>query len=288
MNSTQPDSRQIQTVVPLAEKCRQLEQELADARQRLVEAEGELAQEQAAVNAFRMHCRLTIGDWVESLLDLRTAKQTLLIQLQLLRQEMEMDDPVDFASHGADSSPDPDTDNGTYFDANAIADEFAAMIHDREAEKRIYRELARRFHPDLAANSLEQAYRTSIMAAVNVAYQQHDVQTLRDLAGEADPAIIAEIDNSETAQIRTLRRQLWGCNRRRRKVAQQLKALRQENTAKLWRHAQTLDAKGDKNWWAEVQHSLEREIERLRVDIADLESQIALLEPLKAGEPDEN
>ena len=110
-----------------------------------------------------------------------------------------------------------------------------------------------------------------------------DLGTLRDLAGELDPAMVAEIDNSETMQIRKLRKFLYSCQRRRRKVALQLKALRRENTAKLWRHAQELDASGDKNWWSEVRQSLEQEISRLQVDVVDLQSQISLLEEQKAN-----
>lgn len=281
VNKVQKQDRQLQTVKTLTEKIRQLEKELNAARDRLVVAEAELAEEQAAVNAFRLHCRLTIGKWVDSLLDLRTEKQSLLIQLQLLRQELDIEEPSEPVDHEPDD--DFDLDDPHYFDANAIADEFAAAENDRQAEKRIYRELARRFHPDLAAGSLEQAYRTSIMASVNVAYQKHDLGTLRDLVGELDPALVAEIDNSETMQIRTLRKRLLSCQRRRRKVALQLKALRRENVAKLWRHAQELDASGDKNWWAEVQQSLEKEIEQLQVGIVDLQSQISLLEVEKAA-----
>ncbi len=281
----QQSDRQLQTAQTLTEKARQLEAELAKARERLLAAEAELAEEQAAVNAFRLHCRLTLGPWVDSLLDLRSEKQSHLIQLQLLRQELDIEEPIELEpeNHETDQSDDADQDDPHYFDVHAIADEFAAAENDRQAEKRIYRELARRFHPDLAAGSLEQAYRTSIMASVNIAYQKRDLGTLRDLAGELDPAMVAEIDKSETMQIRTVRKRLLSCQRRRRKVALQLKSLRRENTAKLWRHAQKLGASGDKNWWAEVQQSLEQEIERLQVEVVDLQAQISLLEEKKAA-----
>jgi hypothetical protein len=283
----QKSDRQLQTIQTPTEKAQQLENELMTAREQLVQAEADLAEEQAAVNAFRLHCRLTIGKWVDSLLDLRSEKQSLLIQLQLLRQEFNIDEPVETDNHDADDES--DRDDPHFFDIHAIADEFAATENDRAAEKRIYRELARRFHPDLAADSLEQAYRTSIMASVNVAYQQRDLGTLRDLAGELDPAMVAEIDNSETLQIKNLRKQLFSCQRRRRKVSLQFKSLRQENIAKLWRHAQELDTSGEKNWWSEVQDSLEKEIARLEVEIVDIKSQISLLEAQKVeAESDEN
>ncbi len=52
--------------------------ELDKARRRLLEAETDLAEEQAAVNAFRMHCRLKLDAWIETLTDLQTRKQSLL------------------------------------------------------------------------------------------------------------------------------------------------------------------------------------------------------------------
>ena len=39
-----------------------------NARQEMIEVEEALAQEQAAVNAFRMHCRLNIGNLVDQAL----------------------------------------------------------------------------------------------------------------------------------------------------------------------------------------------------------------------------
>ena len=51
--------------------------ELVEAQRALLEAEADLAQEQAAVNAFRMHCRLKLDRWVERLLALQTERQSM-------------------------------------------------------------------------------------------------------------------------------------------------------------------------------------------------------------------
>ena len=88
--------RQLQTTQHPSQKRRQLEADLVDARQALSEREAALAQEQAAVNHFRMQCRLKIGKQVDTLLDLRAQKQTLLTRLELERQardERIHDDP---------------------------------------------------------------------------------------------------------------------------------------------------------------------------------------------------
>lgn len=259
-----------------SDERRRLEAELAEMREALVASEAELAQEQAAVNAFRMHCRLTIGHWVDTLLDLRAEKQAALTQLRLLCQDLGREIPF-AANEAADETAERERiENGARGETAVWWQDLATPAQDRAAAKRLYRELARRFHPDLAAGSAERAYRTTIMAAVNVAYQQQDTQTLRDLAGELDPELVADTAAIENDEIRRLRQKILRCRRRRRKVTQQLQALRRENTAKLWRRAQQLENE-DEDWWHGVQRSLEQEIARLRTELADLQAQVALL-----------
>ncbi len=247
--------------------ARQLRADLAEARRQLVAAEADLAAEQAEVNRFRMHCRLKIGVWVDQVLELRAEKQDLLTRLQLAQ------------------------DFGLAWDEEKLRDEAATppapeaelilptdVPHDKSAEKRLYRELARRFHPDLAATSVERAYSTTLMAAVNTAYANRDLEALRDLAGELDPALVANMSQGETEEVRQLRRQWLGCQRRRRKVIRQLNALRQENTARLWRKAQQLEAEGGV-WWEEVRQELAHEIERLQTELAALRNCAAAAQP---------
>jgi hypothetical protein len=255
----------IEPVYSVSEQARRLRGELQAARQALVEAETELAQEQAAVNAFRMHCRLKLDDLVENLLALSAEKEAYLTRWQLLRQA-----ESDGAIPAADS----------FWPTDAPPDEAEEIVllptqtpHDKAAEKRLYRELARRFHPDLAGTSVERAYSTAMMAAVNLAYEARDLQALYDLAGELDPAAIAELAGIETAEIRRLREQILKCGRRRRKVIQQLKALREENTARLWRKAQALAVDGD-NWWDLVRRELEQAIAQRQQQLDWLKAQV--------------
>ena len=53
--------------------------------------------------------------------------------------------------------------------------------------KSLYRSLAKRFHPDLAANPAEKPWREQMMARVNDAYRAQDLAALRQLAGEEAP-----------------------------------------------------------------------------------------------------
>ncbi|WP_420632230.1 J domain-containing protein [Candidatus Leptofilum sp.] len=256
------------TAVPIPQQ-QQAQADLDEARQQLVEAEAKLAEEQAAVNAFRMQCRLKLGDLIDETLSLRAERESCLTQLKLHQQDAAMRD--DMADPFA---PDAEAAGQTVTFAEIALPELATPQQEREAAKRLYRELARRFHPDLAAGTAERAYMTAIMSAVNVAYEQQNVEALHNLAGELDATAVAELDNIKNLKIRKQREQLLKIQRRQRKVQQQYRALRQDNVAKLWRKAQQLEAEG-KSWWQAVRQDLQRIIKRTHVDLADLKGQLS-------------
>lgn len=253
----------------------ELEAELAAAQQQLRESEAELATEQAAVNAFRMHCRLLLDDLVDAVQALTAQKQSLLTRLQLRHAE---ETPRE---GGQTDPPGPEaTDNPSLDEPELLLP--TDVPRDKAAEKRLYRELARRFHPDLAESAAELAYRTSVMASVNQAYAAGDVHALYDLAGELEPEEIAELVEIEALETRRLREKIIRCRRRQRKVGHQLQTLRQENTTRLWRRAQELEEQGD-NWWAVVRRDLEQARARLEREVADLAEQAERSEISIAG-----
>lgn len=241
----------------------QLQAELEQAQRELVAAEADLAQEQAAVNAFRMHARLMLDDLADAVMALLAEKQSLLTRLELERQDAEAEqNPL-----GPNAEPQP------------VADEVEDLLmptpteRDKAAEKRLYRELARRFHPDMAKGAAELAYRTSVMTAVNAAYTAGDIHALYDLAGELEPGEVRELAGIEGREVRQLRERILQCRRRRRKVARQLQTLREDKTARLWRKAREMDEpNGD--WWTAVRRDLEAARARLEGEVAALARQV--------------
>jgi len=255
----------------------ELRQAIQAAQQALLTAEAELAEEQAAVNAFRMHCRLKLDRWIDRLMDLQAERQSLRTRLELRRQ----------AGQGAGSfaKDDPFWQDEDQFPDSPDDEEDELLLptdvpRDKAAEKRLYRELARRFHPDLGQTALEIAYRTEMMSAVNQAYAAADNQALYDLAGELDPEAAAALAAIPSEEIRRLKRQLVRLQQRERRARQRLATSRQENTARLWRKAQRLDS-DDAHWWEIVRQEIERAIGRLEGEVAQL---IAMLEPAPADE----
>jgi hypothetical protein len=244
----------------------QLHKEIDEARVALAEAEAELAAEQAAVNAFRMHCRLKLDDLVDRLLELRAEKETLLLELELLRQGV---DPAYLN--------DDDPLMGEVW-TEEIDDEEEPLLptetpRDKAAEKKLFRELARRFHPDLAASSFERSYRTTIMAAINDAYSAGNSEALYDLAGELTPEEAATLSQISNVEVRRARQSINKMHHLQRKAKRQLVALRQENTARLWQRVQTLD-EYDEDEWSVIRRELEQAIRRRQSEVARLSTQL--------------
>jgi hypothetical protein len=265
-------NRKIVPVKAPRDEVAQLEEQLREARLLLNQAEAELAKEQAAVNAFRMHCRLKLDDLVDTLQELAVEKQSLLTRLELLRQA---------EAYGVAYDEDEPFWQSEAFLADEEDEEELLLPtdtpRDKAAEKRLYRELARRFHPDMAETAVEQAYMTSIMAAVNNAYEKNNIQALYDLAGELDPGDLRELAGIEAVEIRRLRENILKAQRLRRKSRQRLKMLRQDNTARLWRKAQELDEE-DNNWWDVVRRGLETAVHRRQKTVSALHTQIISIE----------
>ena len=249
----------------------ELGHQIEEAQQALLAAEAELAEEQAAVNAFRMHCRLKLDRWIDRLMDLQAERQSLLTRLELQRQA-----GPGGGSFGRDDSfwteeeveeLDPDEDEELLLPTD--------VPRDKAAERRLYRELARRFHPDLGQTALEIAYRTEMMTAVNQAYAAEDSQALYDLAGQLDPEEAAALAAISSVEIRRLRQQLVRLQQRRRRARGRLVVSREENTARLWRKAQRLES-DDTHWWEVVRREIELAIGRLEKEVGRLAE---ILEP---------
>ena len=85
-------SSQLQPVNSPRQQADRLRAELLQAQHELVAAEAELAEEQAAVNAFRMHARLMLDDLADAISALLAEKQSLLTRLELERQAAESEE----------------------------------------------------------------------------------------------------------------------------------------------------------------------------------------------------
>ncbi|MGB3713934.1 MAG: hypothetical protein WA996_05830 [Candidatus Promineifilaceae bacterium] len=273
-------AKEIEPVADSHDYIKSLADELNNARRELRDAEASLAEEQAAVNSFRMHCRLKLDAWIENLTELQTRKQSLYTRLELLRQAQDLgvdydeEDPFWQSEEFLEASDDFKRDAGGRDEDLILPTD---TPRDKASEKRLYRQLVRKFHPDLGLTAVEIAYRTEMMTAVNIAHEQQDVQSLYDLAGELEPADVAEIASIRSNEIQDLRRQLLQCRRRNRRAQRRLESLRSENTSRLWHKAKHLDETGT-DWWEVVRREIELAIERIQKDVNSLQESVDQME----------
>ncbi|MYU33039.1 hypothetical protein GTW52_07960 [Streptomyces sp. SID8358] len=100
-----------------------------------------------------------------------------------------------------------------WMDSDGLSPEAAAMLTEQpvrppkrvrpgEEARKLYRELARKAHPDLAPDEAERARRDEFIARVNAAYGRGDVALLKELAAEWDAGpVTPELQLGESEEL---------------------------------------------------------------------------------------
>lgn len=126
--------------------------------------------------------------------------------------------------------------------------------------KRLYRQLARRFHPDLAANGVEREVRTVKMTAVNEAYAARSVPELLALAEELDDEATGAFVAQTTAEMgRALEAEIARCRRRVREIEVEVQNLHHHPIVQLSLETKLARRQG-RDLLAEMTHKLQRQL----------------------------
>lgn len=99
----------------------------------------------------------------------------------------------------------PPESTGPDTPTSAVPKPHAALSDRERAIKQLYRQLARRYHPDLATDPAEQQQRNALMARINSAYADRDLDTLQALIKQPPGTIpaqpLAELQLKELRQV---------------------------------------------------------------------------------------
>jgi hypothetical protein len=188
--TSQPDSNQLESeVLALREQLARLEQEHADLRVELHEFEllynarvgpfeAQLAEAQLHIDEYQL--RLELVQW--------RGKSLSPLQLEAevehrLRAERERAEAIQANADLARSAVPPPP----------IDAERAANLD----LKQIYRELAKRAHPDLAADEADRAARSQRMADVNALYARQDLEGLRRILRQLETRRLTQDETPE-------------------------------------------------------------------------------------------
>lgn len=259
----------------ISQKLTRLRVAVEQAQHDLIEAEAELADRQADVNAFEFEFEARVGYLLDKLaaLDEEIERYNELIETVRNRQifgnaylsaekqyRRTWEKPAESAPTPPPQPPSPAT----------------------EAEiKRLYRQLARRFHPDLAADETERAYRTEKMTAVNDAYAARSLTELLALAQEPSPAIFLGGPSSgqtEAQMIEALEGELVRCQRRLREIEIELRNLHRRPSVQLGMEVKLARQRGH-DLLGQMAADLEHKIARKTAERDLLKGQIDQLGP---------
>lgn len=234
------EQRVAQTTSDWRERIAELQFLLDEVKPLLVAAEAELSEQLAAINAFEFNVRAKLEKLTRRLEELTTEIQLLRRQLNLLREDLLQDDGLLGSSlyeRWRDTEDAGSAASGDYRYREAAEQEpVATLTPDQSAAiKRLYRQLARRFHPDFALDEEDRKYRTSMMMAINAAYVAGDMQRLEALEREPDPQ---QKSYSDQELAKALLKEWHRCLRRLEEIKVELARLERHPSAELMRLAE--------------------------------------------------
>jgi len=123
---------------------------------------------------------------------LRALRRRFYEELEAQREMPDIDEEEAYSEQGEEQEEEftyseRDENNGWRTINNQKKTHYSPKM--QEQIKTLFRQLARRFHPDLTSDPEEKKYREEIMTKVNQAYANHDLKALRALAEQPDRPI---------------------------------------------------------------------------------------------------
>ncbi len=257
----------------MSDQLTQLRAALAQMQGELIEAEAQLADRLAEINAFELEFEARVGHLLDELAALEAEIQRYTDRIQMLRQKQifgQAHIPVEQQyrrtwQRPPESAPTPPPQ---------------PLEPAAEAEiKRLYRQLARRFHPDLSIDDSERARRTELMAAINEAYAARSLIELAALAQQ--PETLTERDHPAQTQaqlIQALQAELNRGRRRLQEIETELRNLHYRPSVELSLEVKSVRRQG-RDLLAELAAELAQKIARRTVERDMLKAQFDQLGP---------
>lgn len=273
-------------------QIQELQQILQELRPQLISAETELADQLAAINRFEFDLRTRLGHLTQQLESLEAEISDFRTLIRRRREEWlerngydsivgewgDLWEVVD-ETEGAEAA-----DSYRYRDPEQRTTPKAISPDEAVSLKKLYRQLARRFHPDLAENEADRQHRTTLMIAINAAYAAADFARLEQLALEPDTVTGHIIYDSLQQQAVALLREIQRLERRLQEIQAEQKQLADHRSSRLMRRVEKAIAEG-RDLIAEITADLKEKIVQTIVERDILRHELDNLENLEEQDP---
>ena len=138
--------------------------------------------------------------------------------------------------------------------------------------KRLYREVARLIHPDLAKDSADLERRTRFMAEANRAYEAGDAEALRRILNEYQDGADTVDGEGIGAELVRMIRQISQANERLSAITRELAAMRQSEIGLLKQQADDALQSG-RDLLAELATTVREQLDRTKAEYEALSKQ---------------
>lgn len=256
------------------EKLARLREDLKRQQEALIEAEADRADQLADVVAFEQIVEQKIGHLLDELAALEIEVRNYNQRLNRIRNKASFGvavDNVEEQFRRTWEKPPP----------KAVKPPVTPpTTADEQQIKKLYRQLARRFHPDLASNPDERTYRTEKMTAINDAYAARSLAELAALSEEADIAAFPSTSRGQTESqmVEALEEELRRIERRIKQIRFEIANVTNRPSVQLSMEAKIARRQG-RDLLAEMKADLEHKIARKTAERDFLKSQFDQLGP---------
>lgn len=231
----------------------------------LIEAETRLAERLAAIHAFEFELRKRIEPFVRQLEALEAKIKEEFRRLEAEWQEKAGEEKWSF---------DEAASTGEYRYHSEDSKEAPQKLDEEQKVeiKQLYRQLARRFHPDMGVDEADRSYRTQMMMAINAAYTAGDIEKLQLLALEPDAAQHLDFAQTDEQLAEGIELEIGRLQRRLEEITHELGRLDKHHSTRLMRRKKKSEAAG-RNFFAELIHELREKIFQKEMDLEWLQSE---------------
>lgn len=255
------------------EKLARLRATLAQVQNDLIEAEAEFADRMAEVRIFEAEFEARVGHLADQLAMLERELEDYLARIRERRNEK---------TFGHGYRPVEEQYRRTWHIPPEAAPKPPEPVSPATEEqiKKLYRQLARRAHPDLATGDDDRAFRTDKMQAINDAYAARSMAELLALAAELDkyqPGKPAVLGQTDAEMIKVLETEIGRCRRRMQEIDFELQDLHNRASVQLSLEVKLARRRGH-DLLAQMAADLERKIARKSAELDMIKAQFNSLD----------